>query len=136
MCHVFFFDCPVFPVICTTVRDGFVQISFKSVDRIVLFVTFPDIDKDFLHDIFSHLVIFHSAFRKKDKVTIKLLKEFMISLFVFQVKALQKIFLFAHSVFRRFTEQNKGLIIDYPIYIPNSFEKLCQQSPYFILFLR
>ena len=58
----------------------------------------------------------------------------MISLFVFQVKALQKIFLFAHSVFRRFTEQNKGLIIDFPIYIPNSFEKLCQQSPYFILF--
>ena len=46
MCHVFFFDCPVFPVICTTVRDGFVQISFKSVDRIVLFVTFPDIDKE------------------------------------------------------------------------------------------
>ena len=40
----------------------------------------------------------------------------MISLFVFQVKALQKIFLFAHSVFRRFTEQNKGLIIDFPIY--------------------
>ena len=34
------------------------------------------------------------------------------------------------------TEQNKGLIIDFPIYIPNSFEKLCQQSPYFILFLR
>ena len=85
---------------------------------------------------FLDLVVFHSAFRKKDKVTIKLLKEFMISLFVFQVKALQKIFLFAHSVFRRFTEQNKGLIIDFPIYIPNSFEKLCQQSPYFILFLR
>ena len=90
MCHVFFFDCPVFPVICTTVRDGFVQISFKSVDRIVLFVTFPDIDKDFLHDIFSHLVIFHSAFCKKDKVTIKLLKEFMIKGFALDDERLKQ----------------------------------------------
>ena len=45
MCHVFFFDCPVFPVICTTVRDGFVQISFKSVDRIVVLTELDQITK-------------------------------------------------------------------------------------------